>query len=196
LQLVSTSGNKAVLSSIKFIIPASELERRRLSLLPEKDTAVISKAEFEAKQKAVDPYAGKNNKWAFTVTPDVLDGIYYNGDLMSMQIYSERNCYFRIIHIDVNGNTQVIYPTSANDNNYIRAGQTRRIPDNTKFRMGPPYGEEIILAAAYDRPFTSGQQSGTLNADSITRGLTVESDTKTAMNPSATAKFSYTILPR
>jgi len=196
LQLVSASGNKAVLSSAKFVIPASELERRRLSLLTVRDNAAITKAEFDRKQQAVVSYSGGNNKWAFTVTPDVLDGIYYNGDLMSMLIYSARDCYFRIIHIDVNGNTQVIYPTSPNDNNFIRAGQTRRIPDNTRFRMGPPYGEEIILAAAYDRPFTSGQLSGPLSADNITRGLTVESDTNTAMSPSATAKFSYTILPR
>ena len=196
LQLVSASGNKAVLSSAKFVIPASELERRRLSLLPVRDNAAITKAEFDRKQQAVVSYSGGNNKWAFTVTPDVLDGIYYNGDFMSMLVYSARDCYFRIIHIDVNGNTQVIYPTSPNDNNFIRAGQTRRIPDNTRFRMGPPYGEEIILASAYDRPFTTGQLSGALSADSITRGLTVESDTRTAMSPSATAKFSYTILPR
>ena len=196
LRLVSASGNKAVLSSAKFVIPAAELERRRLSLLPVKDNAVILKTEFEKKQQAVVSYSGGNNKWAFTVTPDVLDGIYYNGDYMSMLIYSARDCYFRIIHIDVNGNTQVIYPASAKDNNFIKGGQTRRIPDNTRFRMGPPFGEEIILAAAYDRPFTTGQLSGPLSADNITRGLTVESDNKTAMAPSATAKFSYTILAR
>jgi hypothetical protein len=216
LRLVSTGGNKTVLSSAKFVIPAAELERRKLSLLPQKDSAAISKAEFEAKQKAVAPYSGGNNKWAFTVTPDVLDGIYYDNDLMSMLVYSARDCYFRIIHIDVNGNAQVIYPASAKDDNFIRAGQTRRIPDNTRFRMGPPFGEEIILAAAYERPFTLASQSGAsaLSAETITRGLTVESGGGTGggstggggtggagtggrtMNPSATAKFSYTILPR
>ena len=196
LQLVSTSGNKVVLSSSRFVISASELWRRKLSLLPEKDNAVITKAEFEAKQQAVDPYSGKNNKWAFTVTPDVLDGIYYDGDYMTMRVYSQRDCYFRIIHVDVNGNTQVIYPVSPNDSNFIRAGETKRIPDNTRYRMGAPFGEELILAAAYERPFTQGQLSGTLSADGITRGLTVEADNKAQISPAATAKFSYTILPR
>jgi hypothetical protein len=196
LQLVSASGNNTVLSATKFFISAAELERRRLSLLPIRDNSIITKAEFEAKQQAVVPYSGGNNRWKFTITPDVLDGIYYNNDLMSMQIYSERDCYFRIIHIDVNGITQVIYPTSPNDNNFIRAGQTRRIPDNTRFRIGPPFGEEFILATAYDRPFTSAQLSGPLSADSLTRSLTVEGDNHSAMGPSATAKFSYTILPR
>jgi len=196
VRLISTSGNRVVLASERFVIPAAELQRRRLSLLPEKDNAVISAAEFEAKQKAVDPYAGRNNQWAFTVTPDVLDGIYYDGDYMTMRLYSARDCYFRIIHVDVNGGTQVIYPTSARDNNLIRAGETRRLPDNTIYRMGPPFGEELILVAAYERSFALNPQSGTLSADSITRGLTVESDNRTQMSPSVTAKFSYTMLPR
>jgi hypothetical protein len=196
LHLVSLDGSKTVLASARFVIPVTELQRRKLSLLPEKDQVVISKAEFEAKQKAVVPYAGRNNKWNFTAAPNALDGIYYDGDSMSMQIYSEQNCYFRVIHIDVNGNTQVIYPTSTRDNNFIRAGQTRRIPDNTLYRMGPPFGEEIILAAAYERPFALGQQSVQLNADSVTRSMTVESDAHTAMTPSAATKFSYTILPK
>ena len=198
IRLISTGGNRAVLSSARFVISASELERRKLSLLPEKNNTVITKAEFEAKQKAVDPYAGKNNKWVFTVIPDALDGIYYDGDLMSMQVYSARDCYFRIIHVDVNGSTQILYPLSEKDSNFIQGGQTRRIPDNTRFRMRPPFGEEIILVAAYDRPFTLNSQSGAapLSADAIARGLTVETDTKTTMNPSATAKFSYTILPK
>jgi hypothetical protein len=198
LRLVSTSGNRAVLASQRFVISASELERRRLSLLPEKGGAVITLAEFESKQNAVVPYSGRNNRWAFTVTPDVLDGIYYAGDYMTMRIYSARDCYFRIIHVDVNGNAQVIYPLAAADNNLIRAGETRRIPDNTRYRMGSPFGEEMILVAAYDRPFRLSPQSGTstLSADSVTRGLTVEGDNNAVMSPAVTAKFSYTILSR
>jgi hypothetical protein len=198
LRLISTAGNKTVLASQRFVIPASELERRRLSLLPEKGGEVISLAEFDAKQQAVNPYAGKNNRWNFTVTPDVLDGIYYDNDYMTMRIYSARDCYFRIIHVDVDGNAQVIYPLAAADNNFIRSGETRRIPDNTRYRLGRPFGEEIILVAAYERPFKPGLQSiaSTLSADFVTRGLIVEGNNNAKMSPAVTAKFSYTILPR
>jgi len=196
LQLVSASGNKIVLSSSRFTVSSSELQRRRLSLLPEKNNVSITKAEFETKQKAVEPYSGTNNRWNFTVTPDVLDGIYYDGDYMTMRIYSARDCYFRIIHVDVNGNTQVIYPLSNLDNNFIRAGETRRIPDNTRYRMHEPFGEEMILVSAYDNPFVPNQLSGSLSADSIARGITVVDNNRVSMNPSATARFSYTILPR
>jgi hypothetical protein len=198
LRLISASGNRAVLASERFVIPSSELERRKLSLLPEKGGAIITQAEFEAKQQAVDSYAGKNNRWAFTVTPDVLDGIYYDDDYMSMRIYSARDCYFRIVHVNVNGIAQVIYPLAAADNNFIRAGETRRIPDNTRYRLHAPFGEEMILVSAYERPFKQGQQSGAspLSEDSITRGLTVEGTNNAEMSPAVTAKFCYSILPR
>ena len=116
---------------------------------------------------------------------------------MSMRIYSERECYFRILHVDVHGQTQVIYPLAPRDNNFIRAGQTRTIPDNTWFRMGPPFGEELILVAAYTKPFKQKPLgSGSLSAEIINRGLTVEGEDYSTMTPAVTAKFSYTILPR
>ena len=197
LRLVSTAGSKAVLATAKFRIPASELERRRLSLLPEQNNMVISKSDFEAKQQAVDPYAGKNNHWDFTIVPDVLDHIYYDGDYMSMLLYSAKDCYFRIIHVDVNGKTQVIYPINPDDNNFIRAGHIRRIPDNTRYRMGQPFGEEMILVSGYEHPFSyKAAAPETLSANTITRGLAVESSNNTPVSPSVTAKFSFTILPK
>ena len=196
LQLISTNGNKVILSSSRFFISAQELERRRLSLLPENNNTAITAVQFEQRQRILDSVSGGNNKWNFTVTPDVLDGIYYDGDYMTMRVYSEHDCYFRIIHIDVNGNTQLIYPLSPNDNNFIRAGETRRIPDNTRYRLHAPFGEEMVIVCAYDRPFIQSGFSGQLTEDSLSRGMTVESDSRTQMSPLATARFNYTILPR
>ena len=62
--------------------------------------------------------------------------------------------------------------------------------------MGSPFGEELILVAAYDKPFLPGQSSGVLSGEAISRGLFVEDDNHAQMSPSVTAKFSYTILPR
>jgi hypothetical protein len=202
LQLISTGGNREVLASQRFVIRAGELERRRLSLLPETNNVTISRTEFESRQQAVVPYAGANNRWAFTVTPDSLDGIYYDGDFMTLRIFSERDSYFRIIHVDVHGNTQIIYPASPNDNNFIRAGQTRRIPDNTAFLLHAPFGEEMILVSAFEQQFSLNQNRGAvpLSAANITNGLAVESigsgSRPVMITPSATAKFTYTILPK
>jgi hypothetical protein len=124
--------------------------------------------------------------------------VYYEGEYMSMMLYSARDCYFRIVHVDVNGTAQLIYPLAAGDNNFIRAGETRRIPDRTRFRMGAPYGEEYILVAAYDRPFRPAQSGAEqISGEAVSRGLVVEGQGDGVhMSPIATAKFSYTILPK
>jgi len=198
LNLVSAGFNRPVLGSAYFIIPRQELDDKRLSLLPDKDNDTIGPEEYKAKQEALAPYDGKDNKWTFTVTPDVLDGIYYDGDHMYMSIYSERSCYFRVVHVDVYGNTQVIYPAAYVDDNFIRAGETRVIPDNTLYRMGPPFGEEFILAAGYEEPYMihSPPAAAPLSEDTILRNFSVETDSNTDMKPSVTAKFPYSILPR
>jgi hypothetical protein len=141
-------------------------------------------------------YAGFDNPFQFTVQTDKSNGIYHDGEYMKMRIFFAKDAYFKVTHIDVNGNAQVIYPTTSRDNNYIKAGQTRDIPDNTKFKMTKPYGEEIILVAAYDAPFAVSRQTAPVPVSNnvITRGLVVEStETKTNIEPIATAKFTFSI---
>jgi len=199
LQLVSTEGGRNVLSSTRFFISAAELERRMLSLLPDRGTVATSQAEFERRQQAVAPFSGATNGWAFTVTLDNLDGIFHEGDSMTLRIFSERDSYFQITHVDVYGNKQVVYPILPGDDNFIRAGRTRQIPDNGVFMMTPPFGEEMILVSAYDRPFTVNRQQGTesLSAESVSRGLRVESaGNRGEMTPSATGMVPFTVLPR
>jgi len=141
-------------------------------------------------------YAGFDNPFKFTAQTDKSNGIYHDGDYMTMQIYSAQDIYFKVMHIDVNGKAQVIYPASPGDNNFIKAGQTRTIPDNTRYKMTKPYGEEMILVSAYNAPFTvSGQNnSAPLSGNVVVRGLVVENaETQTNIQPVATAKFTYSI---
>jgi len=163
---------------------------KRLSALCEKQSAGNNGANM-----ANVLYSGSDNPFQFTVQTDKSDGIYHDGDYMTMRISSAKDAYFKVTHIDVSGQAQVIYPTSSRDNNFIKAGQTRQIPDNTKYKMTKPYGEEIILVAAYDAPFNVGKQnSAPLSNNVVMRGLIVEdAETKTNVQPVATAKFTYSI---
>jgi hypothetical protein len=195
LRLISTTDNK-VLGSSRFVIPAAELDKRRLSLYPSKNGAIISAAEFDAKQAAIAPYSGRNNAFGFTVRSDNLDGIYYEGEYMTLRVYAERDCYFRILQVNVNGNVQVLYPRSSKDNNFIRAGETRRIPDNTRYRITAPFGEEYLLAAAYRNRFDIGSIGAVpLSSSALSRDIMVEEEaTRNEVPPLATAKFSYTTI--
>jgi hypothetical protein len=184
----ATDVEKAVTS----IRSAAVAPDRRLAALLETPSGGMTGADM-----ANVLYAGLTNPWGFTVQTDRSSGDYRDGDYMTLRVYSERDAYFKITHIDVNGNAQVIYPAAPRDNNFIRAGETRQIPDNTRFRIAPPYGEEMILAGAYERPFalqTNG--AAPLSNRLLTRSIVVESeDAGTDMRPAATAKFTYRIGP-
>jgi hypothetical protein len=140
-------------------------------------------------------YSGLDNPWRFAVQTDKVSGDYHDGEYMTMRIYSEKDAWFKVTHIDVNGNAQVIYPVSPADNNFIKAGEPRRIPDNTQFSMTKPYGEEMILVGAYEKPFAiQPNPTGPLSNNLLVRGITVErEDTRTEMRPVAVAKFNYSI---
>jgi hypothetical protein len=140
-------------------------------------------------------YSDEGNTWRLTVQTDKSDGDYHDGDYMTLRIYSEKDAWFKVTHIDVNGNAQVIYPVSPRDNNFIKSGETRQIPDNTRFKMTKPYGEEMILVGAYEKPFVIQPNSiAPLSANFLVRGITVErEDTQMDIRPVATAKFTYRI---
>jgi hypothetical protein len=61
-------------------------------------------------------YSGAGNPWRFTVQTDRSGGEYRYGDYMTLRIYAERDAYFKITHIDVNGNAQVICPRAPSFN--------------------------------------------------------------------------------
>jgi len=191
-------------SEYRLSVYATDVERatsslRAANIKPDKRIASLlekSTTENTGINMANVLYAGSDNPFQFTVQTDKSNGIYHDGDYMTMQIYSAQDTYFKVTHIDVNGKAQVIYPTSPRDNNFIRAGQTRNIPDNTKFKMTKPYGEEIILVAAYSTSFTVSGQSipAPVSSNVVVRGFTAEStETQTSIQPVATAKFTYSI---
>jgi hypothetical protein len=187
----------------RLVVYATDVERavtgiRSAAVIPDRRFAALLETPPAGPAGMADAlYSGLGNPWRFTARTDRPGGDYRDGDYMTLHIYSEKDAWFKVTHIDVNGSAQVIYPVSPRDNNFIRAGETRRIPDNTRFRMTAPYGEEMILAGAYEKPFTvQGGSAAPLSNRLLVRGMTVESeDTRTDMRPVAAAKFTYRIGP-
>ena len=189
----------------RLVVQATDIERavtsiRSATVIPDRRFAALLEKPLAGKAGAgmADAlYSGAGNPWRFTVQTDRSAGDYHDGDYMTLQIYSERDAYFKVTHIDVNGNAQVIYPISPSDRNFIKAGETRQIPDNTQFRMTKPYGEEMILVGAYERPFViQAETDAPLSNRLLVRGIVVEGEnTRTDMRPAATAKFTYRIGP-
>ena len=189
----------------RLVIRATDIEKattsiRRATVIPNRRFNALLESPSGDKEEAAMAsalYTSADNPWQFSIQTDRSNGLYRDGEYMNLRIFSEKDAWFKITHIDVNGNAQVIYPVSPNDNNFIRAGQTRQIPDNTRFRMTQPYGEEIILAGAYESSFgIQPNSSMPLSNNLLVRSFTVErEDNHTEMRPVATASFTYRIEP-
>jgi hypothetical protein len=144
---------------------------------------------------------------AVQVWPNKESRTYFDGDIMTISLYASQDCWFKVYHIDVNNQMALIYPNQTDRNNTLKANTERVIPDNTTFELSAPYGEETIFAVFSTTPFEDLENeirySIPATRDSIsqaagTRGLTVRSNTVTAVDPpeqTAAARFSYTILP-
>jgi len=192
-------------SEYRLVVRATDVEKAVTSIrsatvkADRRFTALLeNKASGKAGESMANAlYSGLDNPWRFTVQTDKASGDYHDGEYMTMRIYSDKDAWFKVTHIDVNGEAQVIYPVSPNDNNFIRAGQTRQIPDNTRYRMGKPYGEEMILVGAYEKPFLiQANLAGPLSNNLLVRSISAErEDSQTEMRPVATAKFTYSIGP-
>jgi len=87
---------------------------------------------------------------------------YYHRDELQITVTADRDCYFKILHIDANNQMRMIYPNSFDINNSLRANTSREIFETAKYYLYDPYGEEVILIAA------SSQQFANIESDYIT----------------------------
>lgn len=124
-------------------------------------------------------------------------GIYRNGEKLSIFFYSNRNCYLKIYHIDVNGNTQLIFPNPFHRDNFIREKAIYQIPDERypfTFELGPPFGAEFIKVIASTVQFPDIEEAfsemGRASEKLVTRGLGV----KRSDEQRTEALLSYTII--
>jgi len=75
---------------------------------------------------------------------------YMHRDELKLTVTADRDCYFKIIHIDVNNHIKMIYPRNENDNNSLRANESRAVfgsPNNRQI-LTDPYGAETLVVAA------------------------------------------------
>jgi hypothetical protein len=74
---------------------------------------------------------------------------YKHCDELKLTVTADRDCYFKIIHIDVDNRINMIYPGTGNDDNRLRANVSRTIFDNTnRYIFYGPYGAETIVVVA------------------------------------------------
>jgi len=85
---------------------------------------------------------------------------YKHGDELIITVTASKDSYFKIIHIDVDNQYQMIFPTSRNDDNRLRANVSRTVfntPATRRVLCGP-YGAEILVVIASSVQFPNIEQ--------------------------------------
>ena len=74
---------------------------------------------------------------------------YKHREELKLSVTADRDCYFKIIHIDVDNQIKMIYPTR-NDDNFLRANVSRAVFDNpnSRYIFSGPYGAETLVVVA------------------------------------------------
>jgi hypothetical protein len=147
---LSTPEGEGTGSQIFSLSPA-ELERWGIAVEPEKPKniddldAVLAVLAGDGEADAQTPAARGIHIQAWF---DSESRTYMHRDPLKMTVMADRDCYFKIIHIDVNNQMKMIYPNSSDKNNYLRANVPRSVFESAAYMLYEPYGTETILIAA------------------------------------------------
>lgn len=161
------------------LIPSS------VAITPE-DAAKAAKVRKEITQITKTKKAGFEIK---AVTDRGKGGVYRVGELLKLHFYTSRDAYIKIYHIDVNQKMTLIFPNQFYGDNFVKARQLYKIPDNSypfDFVMTEPTGTEFIKIFASTVQFKDIEESftelGKASRQSLSRGIYVQGRSKAEIN--------------
>ncbi|WP_461251911.1 DUF4384 domain-containing protein, partial [Treponema sp. R8-4-B8] len=83
---------------------------------------------------------------------------YLHREQLKITLMADKDCYFKLIHIDSDGKVKMIYPNSSDRNNELKANTPRTIFETANYMFYGPYGAETILIAASTKNFKNIEQ--------------------------------------
>jgi hypothetical protein len=118
-----------------------------LMMLP----AVVAAQSLDKVQRSDD--RGQYGRPDIEVWTDNNDGVYSEGENVTVYFRTDRDCYVAIYGVDTRGDVNLLYPAGRWDNGQVRGGEVYTIPgDNADYDLviNGPEGMEIIQAVASD----------------------------------------------
>jgi hypothetical protein len=198
LTLVSETDGRS-LGVSNFTVPVAELKDLGLDILPQNTTTVEEVKQREEIFAPLQTTDTANDSAPFTIEawPNSDTRTYHTGDLMTITVWADLDCYIKVSHISVNNEKVLIYPNSQGDRDNFLPGNTEIvIPRRSGFMIEPPYGRETILVEASVKQFEDLKSEMTR----VSRGLAVikkeiNDEIKKTGGTIVTTRFDFTILP-
>ncbi|MDY6789922.1 MAG: DUF4384 domain-containing protein [Thermodesulfobacteriota bacterium] len=107
-------------------------------------------------------HSGENRSFKVRIESDKGQGAdYYNGEKIKFKIRASRDCYIKVIYLSCVGKgrkTQTIntllFPNVHDQNNRVRAGETKVIGKLGELEVQAPFGKDVITVIASEKQFT------------------------------------------
>jgi len=107
-------------------------------------------------------HSGKSRSFKVRIDPEKGQGAdYYNGEKIKFKIKATRDCYIKVIYLSTAGKgrkTQTIntllFPNVHDQNNRLKAGETKVIGKLGELEVQPPFGKDVITVIASAKQFT------------------------------------------
>ncbi len=111
------------------------------------------------------PHGIRQDQPKFLVRADVnrTSRQYREGDSLSVKVVSEVDAYAYVLYQQADGKVYQIFPNSLQPENRLKARQTVQIPDADdlfRWRIGPPFGHEIVKVIAAKGPLRKLSEAG------------------------------------
>ena len=140
-----------------FSLSVTELARLGISIEPENQKTI------QEREQIFSGLIDRNNNQAtqnihIQAWFDSESRTYLHRDELKMTVKADQDCYFKIVHIDVNNQMKMIYPNSNDTNNFLKANTSRSVFENAKYYLYGPYGTEKILVVASTEQFKNIEQ--------------------------------------
>jgi hypothetical protein len=153
-----------------FALSAAELEKWDISIEPENLRAI------QERERLFAALSGSGNTFGTTsgatgvnqaaqgihieafFESQLGNHLYLHREPLKIKVRADRDCYFKIVHIDVNNQQKTIFPNSLDKNNYLRATRSTPVFENSSYMLYEPYGAETILVIVSTEQFRNIEQ--------------------------------------
>jgi hypothetical protein len=201
LRLVTEPGG-AVLNTRDFSVSTAELRRLGIALLPENTTL----EEIKKREEMLNLSAPAAEAFTLRAWPDSDTRTYLDGNELKISIVADEDCFFKVYHIDLNGDMQLIHPNDKNTDNRLKAHVTRTIPESgaITYILQAPFGQDTIKVVASKRQFENLQaefnkvwkaDGETMRRAESYRGLAIRYAPEGPVVETVTTGFNFTVLP-
>jgi hypothetical protein len=167
-------------SSVQFSIPMADLQQLGISVEPENLSALPERERLFSGLSLPVEQPVRIQAW---FNSDSMT--YLHREALDITVMADRDCYFKVIRIDVNNQEQVIFPWDGEDN-YLRANTAREVYVDTLYG---PYGVETILVVASINQFVNIRQDY-LSSPRLATAASIRS----AIAGSSAARYDIAIL--